>query len=543
MIKRFLHYRFTTMLERIKELLRLNIDLMKIPVVEELVSMLEQLFKENQELKAEIKRLKGHAAKPAIKASTLERPRLEAGGEGKVERKSYKEGKKPNLPIDKEVTIKVTDVPAGAVFKGYKKVIIQDIEIKAQNTSYLLETWRTLEGKYISAQLPSCIQKGDFGPGLKSFILYQYYQCHVTQPLLHEQLKEFGICISSGQINRILTEDKDLFYQEHSEILKAGLQLSSHIQCDDTGARHDGKNGFCTFIGNSFFSYFKSTESKSRINFLELLHAGSIAYHINEAALAYMKKQKLPPGDIGSLASSKGAMFTNQDAWNEYLQKTGITLPYAIRIATEGALTGSLSVRINKNLAVVSDDAGQFNVFEHGLCWIHSERNLQKLACYTPDQEKQLKEITNEFWRFYQDMKAYQKQPAPNKIQALEDAFNAICETKTTWLALEQTLKKLASNKNELLLALRRPEIPLHNNGAERDIREYVKRRKISGSTRSEAGRRSRDAFTSIKKTCRKLNLSFWRYLNDRISLSHSIQQLPILIQNAITAADNPVYL
>src|ERR1700721_389267 len=212
------------MLKRIKELLKLNIDLMKIPVIEELVSMLEQLFKENQELKAEIKRLKGQAAKPAIKASTLERLRPEGGGEDKVERKSYKEEKKPNLPIDKEVKIKVTDVPPGAIFKGYKKVIIQDIEVKAQNTSYLLETWRTLEGRYISAQLPACIQKGDFGPGLKSFILYQYYQCHVTQPLLHEQLKEFGICISSGQINRILTEDKDLFHKRLPQNPKPGFR-------------------------------------------------------------------------------------------------------------------------------------------------------------------------------------------------------------------------------------------------------------------------------------------------------------------------------
>jgi hypothetical protein len=85
-------------------------------------------------------------------------------------------------------------------------------------------------------------------------------------------------------------------------------------------------------------------------------------------------------------------------------------------------------------------------------------------------------------------------------------------------------------NKKELLLVLERPEIPLHNNLSESDIREYVKKRKISGSTRSEMGRRARDTFTSLKKTCRKLSLSFWDYLLDRLANKNNIPFLPELI-------------
>ena len=55
--------------------------------------------------------------------------------------------------------------------------------------------------------------------------------------------------------------------------------------------------------------------------------------------------------------------------------------------------------------------------------------------------------------------------------------------------------------------------MPLHNNDSERDIREYVKKRKISGSTRSDLGRKARDTFTSLKKTCGKLGVCFWDYL------------------------------
>jgi len=92
-------------------------------------------------------------------------------------------------------------------------------------------------------------------------------------------------------------------------------------------------------------------------------------------------------------------------------------------------------------------------------------------------------------------------------------------------------LKRLYNNKPELLMVLERPEIPLHNNGAENAIREYVKRRKISGGTRSEAGRKCRDTFTSLKKTCRKLGLSFWEYLKDRIEKNNLIPELSLLIR------------
>ena len=92
---------------------------------------------------------------------------------------------------------------------------------------------------------------------------------------------------------------------------------------------------------------------------------------------------------------------------------------------------------------------------------------------------------------------------------------------------LNLTLKRLYDKKAKLLLVLDGPEIPLHNNLSENDIREYVKRRKVSGSTRSDMGRHCRDTFTSLKKPCRKLGISFWEYLLDRSSKRHEISPLP----------------
>jgi hypothetical protein len=78
----------------------------------------------------------------------------------------------------------------------------------------------------------------------------------VTQPLILEQLRELGSDISAGQVNRIITEGHDDFHAEKDEILRAGLEVSGHIHVDDTGARHKGKNGYCTHIGNDLFAWF-----------------------------------------------------------------------------------------------------------------------------------------------------------------------------------------------------------------------------------------------------------------------------------------------
>ena len=96
------------------------------------------------------------------------------------------------------------------------------------------------------------------------------------------------------------------------------------------------------------------------------------------------------------------------------------------------------------------------------------------------------------------------------------------------------TLKRIHLNKSELLLALIRPDIPLHNNLSERDIREYVKRRKVSGSTRSDNEKKCRDTFTSLKKTCRKLGISFWHYLIDRIEYQNKYPPLAEIMKSQI---------
>lgn len=509
-------------------------------IVAELLEVISYQVEVIQGLKDEIAVLKGDKPKPKIKPGKMEK-----GSEENKDKKSSK-GKRPGsakksktdeLKIHETIKIAADNVPLGSEFKGYKEFVVQGIIFEAHNSCYLMERWRTSDGSYVEGKLPPSVC-GHFSTTLISYILYQYYQCHVTRPLLLEQLHEFGIDISSGQINRILVEGHDSFHKEKDEILSAGIEVSSYINVDDTGARHKGKNGVCTHIGNELFAWFESTESKSRINFLQLLRAGNKDYHVNEEGLDYMEAQKLPKAQLQILKDNKVKVLSDQQQWDSHLQNLGITQERHILIATEGALLGSvLAHGFNPNTVIVSDDAGQFNILLHALCWIHAERTIHKIVPFTEDRRSALQESRKKIWDFYADLKRYKENPTQKMKTELENRFDAIFQEKTCFETLNLALKRLHKNKAELLLILDRPEIPLHNNLSETDIREYVKRRKVSGGTRSDPGRKCRDTFTSIKKTCRKLGLSFWQYLNDRIGKHNSILPLDLLMrQRAATS-------
>ena len=179
-------------------------------------------------------------------------------------------------------------------------------------------------------KLPEAVLKmGHFGPLLKSYLLYQYHHCHVTQPKLLKMMEEWGIDISAGQLNRILVEDKEIYHDEKQELLQVGLSVSSYINTDDTGARHQGVNSYCTHIGNEWFAWFETTSKKNRINFLELLRGEKTDYVLSNEALTYMAKQRLPKKLWYPLSLSINRVFKDQDEWSEYLQQLGFVKPHA----------------------------------------------------------------------------------------------------------------------------------------------------------------------------------------------------------------------
>ncbi|MCP4627532.1 MAG: transposase [bacterium] len=503
------------------------------PHVAALLEIIQLQQEQIQALKDEIAILKKQNPRPKIKPSKLEKDIDKEKGKKKRPGSARKK-KRGQLDIHETKVVKPENVPSGSRFKGYENYTVQGLIIKPHNILYRRERWKTPQGEYIVAPLPDGMQVlgGHFDPTLVAYILHQYNHAQVTQPLIWEQLDDLGIQISTGQVSRIITENKDQFHAEKDDILTAGLEVSKYVQVDDTGARHQGKNGYCTHIGNDLFAWFKSTDSKSRVNFLELLRAGGKDYIINEDALEYMKAGGLPATPLKRLAAEQKQVFEDEKQWLAAVESWAITNSRHIRIATEGALLGSIMEHgFNPELAILSDDAGQFNVILHALCWVHAERSIKKLVGFTHEQRTALEQTRGEIWDFYQMLKGYKIAPSEPKKFECEKRFDEIFAQQTCFATLNQALKRLHKNKNELLLVLTHPDIPLHNNLSESDIREYVKKRKISGSTRSANGRRCRDTFASLKKTCRKHSLSFWNFLLDRLTGRNKIPPLPELIR------------
>ena len=499
----------------------------------ELEALLVELFTEVASLKQivagqrdEIARLKGLKGRPTIKPSGMDKG-TEAEKPGLREKRRLRGKVAPRVKIEEEVI--AAEVPPGSRFKGYEPFPVQDLVISVRATRYQRERWITPDGRTILSPLPEGIE-GHFGPELRRFVLMQYHQGQTTLPRLLSFLRSVGVSISKRQVQRLLTDKQDAFINEAQAVLRAGLETSPYVSVDDTSARHAGKNGFCTQIGNDWFTWFGTRSSKSRLNFLDLLRAGHTDYVLNDAAFAYLRERGLPGPLIARLRDAGQTRFADLAAWQAHLARLGIVTPVKeglaviqdpVQIATEGVQWGSIHAHgFLLDAVVLSDDAGQFAIGRHALCWVHAERLVHKLDTFTDRQRAAQQHVRGLIWNFYADLKAYRVAPSAQRRIALRARFDRIFRRETGFATLDRLLARLWANKTELLMVLERPEIPLHTNDSENDIRCYVTRRKVSAGTRSEDGRDSRDAFLGLTKTCAKLGIPVWDYLGSRLKVA-----------------------
>ena len=374
------------------------------PLVLQLLDLLQQQQVLIQQLRDEIARLKGQTRRPKLAPSRLEQTPKPKPPEGTPQPGGPKVAKNAQLRIDAEVTLLVAEPPAGSVVKGYEEYLVQELRIEPRVTRYLRQRVVTPDGRSLLAPLPADVLPGShYGPRLRAFLLHQHHHNGVTQPLLLGQLHEWGIVISAGQLNHLLTEGHEAFHREKQELLPAGLIGAAYIQVDDTTARHQGQNGFCTHLGNERFAYFESTDSKSRQNFLEILRQPHTDYVINEMALAYWQRQGLSAEVVRKLC--QGAQrFADKVAWQARLQELGIAAQRYVRLATEGALLGSLIEHgVSAQLRVLSDGAEQYNVLVHAACWVHAERPLARLEPFGEEHRVAIAVMREQIWELYQE--------------------------------------------------------------------------------------------------------------------------------------------
>jgi hypothetical protein len=523
-------------------------------VVQQLASLLEQaltevdtLRAENQRLKDEINRLKGEQGKPNVKPN---KPAGTAQDQAETSADHSSEAKrkqpKPRTKGSKNDQIVITrteplpldpaTLPEDAVFKGYERVIVQNLILQPDNVCFERATYYSPStGLTYLAPLPPGYD-GQFGPDLKALILSLHHLGNVSQPALHTLLTHAGVHISTGWIGDFLISGQEGFHQEKHDIGLAGLASSPWQQTDDTATRVKGVNQHCHVLVNPLYTTYTTLPKKDKRTVLSVLQNGvPLSFRLTPEVLASEAVCKFPQKVQKVLRT--WPQDTPQDE-AQVLTLLATTLP-TLGAQAQKTLLDQMAVagyQAQTQVPVVSlllcDDAPQFPGLtpDLGLCWVHDGRHYQKLVPHLPCYRTILDAFQEKYWDYYDQLLAYREHPTPEQRQVLWDAFDTLFEPNTEYAALDFRIQQTRDNKDKLLAVLFHPEIPLHNNASELAVRRRVRKRDVSFGPRSAAGVAAWDTFQTIAATAQKLGVSFLAYVSDRVSGRNEMPSLASVI-------------
>jgi len=521
-----------------------------------LLNLVEELKQENmnmreqvQELRDEVNRLKGEQGKPPIK------PGKQGGGSDHSSEKERSRPKKrrrrrkaKQVQIDREEKLQVerSQLPKDAEFKGYEPVIIQDLVIKTDNVRFLKEKWYSpsLQETYLAA-LPAGYQ-GEFGPGLRSLVVTLYYAAEMTEPKIIEFLENMGLLISAGQVSNLLIKNQDNWHAEKEAVYLAGLQSTIWQHVDDTATRVNGENQHCHIVCNPLYSAYFTRPRKDRLTVIDILaNRFETQFLLNEQTFEWLQTFATPqwaqavivrwPQDIVlTYPELADLVQTDLGRLNDQQQA---------RVFEAAALTAYHSQSVTPIVPVLlSDDAPQFRFIsaEHALCWVHEGRHFKKLIPVVDYHRQLTDDFLTQFWDFYHQLQDYRSQPSKQQAAVLDQAFDNLFSTVTGYNELDKRIAKTKAKKDRLLKVLKYPQIPLHNNPAELGARRRVRKRDISFGPRTLDGREAWDTFMTLVATAKKLGVSFYDFVFDRIAEVYAMPSLAELIQQRSLAYQPP---
>jgi hypothetical protein len=364
-----------------------------------------------------------------------------------------------------------------------------------------------------------------------------YFGGGMSEPKILELYENMGVQISSGQLSNLLIKGQEAFHAEKAEICEAGLGSSPFQHIDQTSTRVDGQNQHCNIVCNLLYTVYTTTPSKDRLSVLDVLRNGRARrFRLNEEALGYLESVPLSKATRTWLSAECSDQDWDEHAFVERLdtrwpklntqQRQAILS--AAAVAAYHAEEGIPIVRL-----LVCDDAPQFNWLteELALCWVHEGRHYKKLMPVFVHHLELLSDFRKQFWEYYDELLVYQQHPTPEESARLETEFDRLFSTCTGYDALDARIAKTREKKASLLMVLKYPEISLHNNPVELEARQRVRKRDVSFGPRTQDGVRAWDTCMSLVATTRKLGISFYEFIHDRISKSNKIPSLASLIE------------
>ena len=466
-------------------------------------------------------------------------------------RKSRKKPKANDRRSFKDLTIHDTvecqvdpdTLPPDAVRLQDEIVVVQDIEIKPKNTQFQRHVFYSAsQQKYYRGSLPADCDHGDFSASLRALIVALKYCGNMSEPKIGEFLENFDVQVSAGSLSNILTKSAELFEQEYDDLLIAGLSSTAYQQTDDTSARVKGEFWNTHILCNPFYTFYSTRPGKDRLTVLKVLqNTDELRFRFGEATCQLLqdefslpKKWSAEITALGDVEASETTLKLLLDGWfGQRNQQVRTAIEQAAAIVFYRQQSSIPVVR-----TLVCDDAGQFKLLTDklSLCWIHAGRHYEKLSPIVDRHAKFLDAFRDRYWAYYASLQDYRAGPTQELAEKLRLEFDELFSTRTGYAALDDRIAKTAAKKDELLTVLSVPEVPLHNNDSELGARVSARRRDVSLHSRSERGVRAMDIFTTLVQTSKKLGISAFAYLRDRLS---GALEMPSLAQSIRIAAQS----
>ena len=461
--------------------------------------------------------------------------------------KRRKSGKKPKANDRrsfKDLTIHDTvecpvdpdTLPPDAVRLQDEIVVVQDIEIKPKNTQFQRHVFYSAsQQKYYRGSLPADCDHGDFSASLRALIVALKYCGNMSEPKIGEFLENFDVQVSAGSLSNILTKSAKLFEQEYDDLLIAGLSSTPYQQTDDTSARVKGEFWNTHILCNPFYTFYSTRPGKDRLTVLKVLqNTETLQFRFGEATCQLLQDEFSLPQKWSEEIAALGEVEVSETTLKLLLEGWFGQRNQQLRTAIEHA-AAIVFYRQQSSIPIVQtlvcDDAGQFKLLTDklSLCWIHAGRHYEKLSPIVDRHAKSLDDFLNHYWAYYASLQDYRAGPTKELAEKLRLEFDELFSTQTKYAALDDRIAKTAAKKDELLTVLSLPEVPLHNNASELGARVSARRRDVSLHSRSERGVRAMDIFTTLVQTSKKLGISAFAYLRDRLSGS---LEMPSLAQS-----------
>jgi hypothetical protein len=543
--------------------LPIDVDLIADPIVKHamqvLLNLVERLAAENAKLREEVQRLrdensrlKGEQGKPDVKPSRRTRDvssEKERKKRRKRKRREKRKAKRDKITITQVKTCPVDRkvLPDDAVFKGYRSVIVQDLKIEPQNTEFLKEVYYSpsLKKSFV-AELPPGYG-GEFGPGIRSEAIFLKWVCGTSEPNTLEFFEEHGVQISAATVSRMLTKKNvEIFHEEKADLYEAGLETGSYAQIDDTSARVNGRNHHTQIVCGEHYAAYFTTERKDRLTVLDVLRRfRSREFLFDDEAerlLGQLRVSKKARAVLAGMPRDERMSEERFDAVLARLSRGTKVAPINLTRIKEAAAIAAYHRETGVPVieVLLCDDAPQFKLLTEqlALCWVHDGRHYKKLEPVVPHHAKLLAAFRERYWDFYAELLTFKAKPTNAKAARLSKKFDTLFATKTGYDALDERIAKTMAKKESLLAVhLQHPELPLHNNACELEARVAARRRDVSLHTRTNEGTAACDTMNSIVRTAKKLGVSAFEYIKDRVSRLFRLPSLADMIRRRAAAA------